>query len=87
MFDRQIPLKSIYRELIDFRLEANSNNYIQAGWHPVGSYVEFMEVIQAKKVTRFYRVGWLRGAGEPIHPPIIDEVPPPRIQDFGPSEN
>ena len=87
MFDWQIPLKSIYREIIDFRSEANSNNYIQAGWQPVGIYIEFMEVIQAKKATRFYRVGWLRGAGEPAHPQVIDEGLPPRIQDFGPSEN
>lgn len=85
MFNSQIPLKSIYREIIDFRLEENSNNYIQAGWHPLGFHAEFTEFIRTKKASFHYRVGWLRGAGEPTHPPVIDEGEPPRIQDFGSS--
>jgi len=87
MLDWQIPLKSIYREIIDFRLEANSNDYIQAGWQPIGFHAELTEFIRAKKAIYFYRAGWLRGAGEPVHPPIIDEGHPPRIQDFGASQN
>ena len=87
MFDWQIPLKSIYREIIDFRMQANSNNYVQAGWQLVSSYFEFSESVRTKNGIRFYRVGWFRGAGEPVHPPIIDEGQPPRIQDFGHSTN
>ena len=89
----QIPLRSIYREVIDFRLEANADNYIQAGWQPVGFQAEPADLIRVirhipvKKAFPIYRVGWLRGAGEPARPPIIDEVSPPRIQDFGPSAN
>lgn len=87
MFDWQIPLKSIYREVIDFRLEANSDNYVQAGWHLIGLHTEFGEFLRTKKGILFYRVGWFRGAGEPVHPPILDEGHSPRIQDFGPLEN
>ena len=87
MLEWQIPLKSIYREIIDFSLEANSNNYIQAGWQPMGIHAEFSAPFAVKKVVTRYRVGWLRGAGEPPRPPIIDEVPPPRFHDFGPSAN
>ena len=87
MFGWQIPLKSIYREVIDFRLEANFNTYIQAGWQPVETRVELNEMFRTGKATRLYRVGWLRGAGEPLHPPILDEGQPPRVQDFGPSDN
>ena len=87
MFNWQIPLRTIYREVIDFRLEANANNYVQAGWQSIGLHAEFAEFIRTKKTTFLYRVGWLRGAGEPAHPPSIDEGLPPRIQDFGSSEN
>lgn len=91
MLDQPIPLRSIYREVIDFSLKANADNYIQAGWQPIIAFqlepAEFTERIRTKKMNRRYRVGWLRGAGEPPHPPVIDEVPPPRIQDFGSSTN
>src|SRR5512134_1460957 len=83
MDDWQIPLKSIYRAVIDFRLEANCDNYIEAGWQPLGIHADINEFIRTKKGSPFYRVGWLRGGGEPIHPPIIDELAPPRFQDFG----
>ena len=88
MFEwKRIPLKSIYREVIDFRLKENFDNYIQAGWHPVSEVIEVVQFIQTKQATHVYRVGWLRGAGEPVHPPILDEGQPPRVRDFGPPEN
>jgi len=87
MFSSPIPLKIIYREIVDFSSKENADNYIQAGWQPVEFHAEFTEALIAKKVIPRYRVGWLRGAGEPPRPPIIDEVPPPRFQDFGPSAN
>jgi len=88
MFEwQQIPLKSIYREVIDFRLKENSDHYIQAGWYPISLVIEVVQSIQAKEATHLYRVGWLRGAGELVHPPILDEGQPPRAQDFGSSEN
>jgi hypothetical protein len=88
MFEwQQIPLKSIYREVIDFHLKENSDNYIQAGWYPVSLVIEVVQFIQTKQATHLYRVGWLRGAGEPVHPPILDEGRPPRVQDLGPSES
>ena len=85
MFEwQQIPLKSIYREVIDFHLKENFDNYIQAGWFGLDIIGQF---IQTKQATHLYRVGWLRGAGEPVHPPILDEGRPPRVQDLGPSES
>jgi hypothetical protein len=88
MFEwQQIPLKSIYREVLDFRLKENADNYIQAGWYPVSLEIEVVQFIQTKKATHLYRVGWLRGAGEAIHLPVLDEGHPPRVQDFGPFEN
>jgi hypothetical protein len=84
----RIPLRSIYREVIDFRLEANASNYIQVGWQPIGFQYEPADIIRrirVKKAIPLYRVGWPRGAGEPPRPPIIDEGLPPRTQDFGPS--
>ncbi len=85
MFSSPIPLKSVYREIIDFSSKVNFDNYIQAGWQPVQLHVEFTESFVAKKIIPRYRVGWLRGGGEPLRPQIVDEVPPPRFQDFGPS--
>ena len=90
MFERQIPLKSFYREVVDFCLKANADNYIQAGWQLIGFYfepAEFIERIRTKTFNRRYRVGWLRGGSEPTYPPVIDEESPPRFQDFGPSTN
>jgi hypothetical protein len=66
MFNWQISLKTIYREVIGFRLEANSNTYIQAAWQAIGFHAEFAEFIRTKKAIFLYRVGWLRGAGEPL---------------------
>lgn len=89
----RIPLRSIFREVIDFRLKANADNYIQAGWRSAGVPSEpadvfrLIRLIRIKEVIPLFRVGWPRGAGEPPRPPIIDEGSPPRTQDFGPSEN
>jgi len=63
----------MYREVVNFRLGANSSNYIQVGWQPIGFHPEFAEFIRTKKATYLYRVGWLRGAGEHAHLPIIAE--------------
>ena len=67
MFNWQIPLRTIYREVIDFRLEANANNYVQAGVQSIGLHAEFAEFIRTKKAAFLYRVGWLVG---PVSPPI-----------------
>lgn len=86
----RIPLKSLYRTVIDFRLKANADNYIQAGWQPIENYADitdFIRRIRVKEAISFYRVGWPRTGGEPVYLPVIDEGSPPRIQDFGPSEN
>jgi hypothetical protein len=87
VFSSPIPLKSIYREVIDFSSKVNFDNYVQAGWQPIEAIVDLDEAFVARKVIPRYRVGWLRGGGEPPRPPIIDEVPSPRFQDFGPSAN
>lgn len=86
MFE-QIPLQSIYSEVIDFSSKINFDNYVKAGWYPVEFHASFSESFVAKKVVRHYRVGWLRGRGEPRRPEIIDEVPPPRFQDFSSSNS
>ncbi len=86
MFE-QIPLNSIYREVIDFSSKANFDNYVKAGWQPVEFHAALSEAFIAKKVVKRYRVGWLRGCGKPPRPQIIDEVPPPRFQDFNSSNN
>ena len=90
MIDRQIPLKSLYRALIDFPLKVNADNYILAGWQSMEIYpdlADFIRRIRVKEAIPLYRVGWIRSAGEPAYPPVIDEGQPPRTQEFGPSVN
>lgn len=87
---KTIPLKSLYRKVIDFRLKANADSYIQAGWKPIENYADttsIFRLIRVKEVTPVYRVGWPRSGEEPVYPPIIDEGHPPRTQDFGLSVN
>ena len=61
-----------YSKFVDFSLEENVDNYIQAGW----------ELIQARTILigddaaiLAYRLGWPRNAGTPMEPPVIEEVP------------
>jgi hypothetical protein len=83
----RIPFKSIYREIIDFSLKANFDNYVEAGWQPIDLQLDFTDSFVMKKKIPCYRVGWLRGAGKPVRPQVLAEATPPRVQDFGPLTN
>jgi hypothetical protein len=74
--------RAVYSKFINFSLEENTDNYIQAGW----------ELIEARTILigdnaaiLMFRLGWPRNAGNPIEPPVITEVP--FFQYLGPSIN
>ncbi len=76
-----IPDMNKYISVIDFSLKENADNCVQAGQKLIGTRTALI----GKNAAIFeYRVGWLHGAGEPICPPVIDEISP---HDTGPFEN
>ena len=78
-----IPDMNLYSQVIEFGLKANADNYIQAGWQ----LIETRTTLIRDAAILVYRVGWLRSAGEPPSPSVIDEDPRSYPQDMNPSAN
>jgi hypothetical protein len=71
-----------YSKFINFSLEENTDNYIQAGWELIETRTI---LIGDDAAILMYRLGWPRSAGNPIEPPVIEEVQ--AFQYLGPSIN
>ena len=75
------PDMSKHTEIIDFSSKDNADNYISVGWELIETRTE---IIDDDTAIHIYRVGWPKGAGEPIRPNIINELnsnssPPPEV--------
>jgi hypothetical protein len=71
-----------YSKFINFSLAENTENYIQAGWELIETRTI---LIGDDAAILMYRLGWPRNAGDPIEPPVIEEIP--SSQYLGPSIN
>jgi hypothetical protein len=71
-----------YSKFIDFSLKENTDNYIQAGWELIEARTY---LIGEDAAILIYQLGWPRNAGNPIEPPVIEEVG--AYQYLGPSIN
>jgi hypothetical protein len=71
-----------YSKLIDFSLKENADNYIQAGWELIETRTY---LIGDDAAILAYRLGWPRNAGNPIEPPVVEEIQ--AYQYLGPSIN
>ena len=60
-----------YSKCIEFSLKENADNYIQAGWELLKTHTSLIGADQAMLV---YWLAWPLSAGEPIEPPIIDDL-------------
>lgn len=71
-----------YSKLIDFSLKENADNYMQAGWELIEARTY---LIGDDAAIVGYRLGWPRNAGNPIEPPVVEEIQ--AYQYLGPSLN
>ena len=71
-----------YSKLIDFSLKENADNYMQAGWVLIETRTY---LIGDDAAMLAYRLGWPRNAGNPIEPPVVEEIQ--AYQYLGPSLN
>ena len=64
------PNLRFYSRVLDFVSKENADKYIAHGW-------ELIEVLKKprSRVIIGYRVGWVRGWGDPDEPPVTDETP------------
>jgi len=74
--------RAAYTKFINFSLAENTENYIQAGWELIETRTY---LIGDDAAILAYRLGWPRNAGNPIEPPVVEEIQ--AYQYLGPSIN
>ena len=75
------PDMNKHSKVIELRGKSNADNYIRAGWELIETYAA-LGPLGRGQTTLTYRLGWPRGAGEPVRPEIEDSPLEP-----GPSAN
>jgi hypothetical protein len=64
--------RSTYSHVIDLRGKHNVDNYLRVGWEFMGTYAGLAPLGRGQ-TTLTYRLGWPRGAGEPVKPEIDEQ--------------
>ncbi|MGZ9164802.1 MAG: hypothetical protein ACXW4U_06465 [Anaerolineales bacterium] len=63
--------RAVYSKFINFSLEENADNYIQAGWELIETRTI---LIGDDAAILVYGLGWPRNAGNPVEPQVIEEA-------------